>query len=204
MIKIGITGGVGCGKSKVLKYIEGHTRSRILLADEVAHLVKEPGTGCYRQLVKLLGKRILREDGRICRKMMAELIFQDRELLKRVNEVIHPAVKEYVFQAMRKTEEEGREEVFFLEAALLIEAGYLPCLDELWYIYSEEAVRRERLKESRQYSEEKINQIMAKQLSEEEFRKHAHVIIDNSGNFSDTCKQIEKEGRRLQIWQEML
>ncbi len=204
MIKIGITGGVGCGKSRVLGYIGRHTRSRILLADEVAHLVKEPGTECHRRLVELLGKGILMEDGRIHRERMAERIFQDRKLLNQVNEIVHPAVKDYVFQAMEETEQEKAAEVFFLEAALLVEAGYLPFLDELWYIYSEEAVRRRRLLEGRGYSLEKTNQIMAKQLSEEEFRRYAQVIIDNSGDFSDTCKQIEKEGRRLQIWQDVL
>ena len=204
MIKIGITGGVGCGKSRVLEYIGRHTRSRILLADEVAHLVKEPGTGCHGRLVELLGREILLEDGRIHREKMAGLIFQDKALLKQVNDILHPAVKEYIFQAMEEAQKEKVVEAFFLEAALLIEAGYLPYLDELWYIYSDKAVRRRRLRESRQYSSQKIDQIMEKQLSEEEFRRHAHVIIDNSGNFSDTCKQIEKEGRRLQIWRDAL
>ena len=84
----------------------------------------------------------------------------------------------------------------------MIEAGYVPYLDELWYIYSQEAIRRERLEMSRQYSQEKIDQILEKQLSEEEFRSYAHVVIDNSGSFSDTCRQIEEEARRLRIWQE--
>ncbi len=202
MIKIGITGGVGCGKSKVLSYLGRHTKSRILLADEVAHLVKEPGTKVYRQLTRLLGKEILMEDGRIHRERMAQLIFGDRALLNRINEIIHPAVKEYIFHAMREAEEEGKTDCFFLEAALLIEAGYVPYLDELWYIYSQEAIRRERLEMSRQYSQEKIDQILEKQLSEEEFRSYAHVVIDNSGSFSDTCRQIEEEARRLRIWQE--
>lgn len=202
MIRIGITGGVGSGKSRVLEYLGLHTKSRILLADEVAHLVKEPESECYRQLVCLLGTSVLEKDGRIHRGKMAEMIFGNKELLCQVNAIIHPAVQAYILKAMEKEEKEGKAEVFFLEAALLIEAGYLTYLDELWYIYSERGIREKRLKESRGYTPEKIRQIIEKQLSEEEFRRYAQVVIDNSREFSDTCRQLEKEGRRLHIWQE--
>ncbi|MGN0307763.1 MAG: dephospho-CoA kinase [Lachnospiraceae bacterium] len=198
MIKIGITGGVGCGKSRVLEYISRHTSSRILMADDVGHLVKRPGTECYRQLVELLGENILEEEGQIHRGKMAELIFGDKRLLKQVNEIIHPAVRDYILQAMKEEETSGRSDFFFLEAALLIEAGYLVWLDELWYIYSDEESRRKRLKESRQYSDEKIQQMMKNQLTDHEFRKYAGIIIDNSGEFADTCTQLQREIERLQ------
>ena len=188
MIKIGITGGVGSGKTRVLEYLGAHTKSRILLADEVAHQVKEPNSECYRQLVCLLGTSVLEENGRIHRGKMAEMS--------------HPAVKEYILKAMETEEREKKTEVFFLEAALLIESGYLSYLDELWYIYSDIKTREKRLQESRQYSLEKIRQIVEQQLPEEEFLKYAGVVIDNSREFADTCRQLEKEGRRLHIWQE--
>ena len=202
MIKIGITGGVGSGKTRVLEYLGAHTKSRILLADEVAHQVKEPNSECYRQLVCLLGTSVLEENGRIHRGKMAEVIFGDKKLLRQVNEIIHPAVKEYILKAMEKEEREKKTEVFFLEAALLIESGYLSYLDELWYIYSDIKTREKRLQESKQYSLEKIRQIVEQQLPEEEFLKYAGVVIDNSREFADTCRQLEKEGRRLHIWQE--
>ena len=201
MIKIGITGGIGCGKSRVLSYLAEHTRCRIVLADEAGHLVKEKGTRCYQQLLELLGAGILEADGSIHRGKMAEMIFSDEELLKQVNGIIHPAVKEYIHEAIQE-EEAGNVEVFFLEAALLIEAGYLPWLDELWYIYSDEAIRRERLRANRNYSEEKITQIMAKQLTENEFRKYAQAVIDNSKDFADTAVQLEREAKRLQVWKD--
>ncbi|MBQ9991599.1 MAG: dephospho-CoA kinase [Lachnospiraceae bacterium] len=202
MIKIGVTGGVGCGKSKVLSYLAEHTGCRIILADEVGHLVKEKGTRCYHRLIQVLGTEILEEDGRIHRGKMAELIFADDKLLKEVNGIIHPAVEEYIQKIMGEEEKSGKTEVFFLEAALFIEAGYLPWVDELWYIYSREAVRRQRLKENRNYTEEKITQIMASQRTEEEFRKYASVVIDNSGDFADTAGQIKLQAERLQILHE--
>lgn len=203
MIVIGITGGVGCGKSRVLDYIGKHVNCRILLADEVAHLLKEPGTKCHRQLVELLGSTILEEDGTIHREKMAEMIFCDEALLSRVNEIIHPAVKDYILREIDKGHRFKETDAFFLEAALLIESGYVPYLDELWYIYSEKEVRKKRLQEGRGYTARKTEMIMEKQLDDEEFRRHAQVIIDNSRTFTDTCRQLEREGRRLGIWQEV-
>lgn len=198
---IGITGGVGAGKSKILKFIKSHYRCEIYLADEAAHLVKLPGTECYRELVALLGTCILAADGQIDKPAMAERIFRDPELLQSVNDIIHPAVKTYLLERYKEAKSKEDVELFFVEAALLIECGYGSLVDEMWYIYAEESVRRERLAETRGYSEEKIRQIMGQQLSEEAFRKNSDFIIDNSGSFEETCRQIEKKLEAF-TWQE--
>ena len=190
---IGITGGVGCGKTQVLSYIKNKYNCEVILADEVAHMVKEPGQSCYEALVDLLGKEILAPDGQIDRGAMAEKIFKDEVLLKQVNELIHPAVKEYNLRAIQKAREEEKLDFLFIEAALLIEDGYGQIVDELWYIYATEAVRRARLKESRSYSDEKITGILGRQLSEEEYRRHCKVVIDNSGDLKDTYEQIDRK-----------
>lgn len=190
---IGITGGVGCGKTQVLSYIKNKYNCEVILADEVAHMVKEPGQSCYEALVDLLGKEILAPDGQIDRGAMAEKIFKDEVLLKQVNELIHPAVKEYNLRAIQKAREEEKLHFLFIEAALLIEDGYGQIVDELWYIYATEAVRRVRLKESRSYSDEKITGILGRQLSEEEYRRHCKVVIDNSGDLKDTYEQIDRK-----------
>lgn len=190
---IGITGGVGAGKSEILSYIRGKYNCQIILADEVAHMVKEPGQKCYTQLITLLGEEILDADGAIHKVRMAEKIFADKALLKQVNAIIHPAVKEYILQEMAKRKEEGRLEFFFVEAALLIEDGYGKILDEIWYIHTLPEIRRKRLKASRAYSDEKINQIMRGQLSKEEFEKHCQVVIDNSGSLAEAYKQIDEK-----------
>ncbi len=190
---IGITGGVGCGKTQVLSYIEKNYNCEVILTDEVAHKVKEPGQPCYEALVQLLGKAILAPDGQIDRAAMAECIFREEVLLKRVNELIHPAVKEYNLKVIERARNEGKLDFLFIEAALLIEDGYEQIVDELWYIYAAEAVRRERLKESRGYSDAKITSILKRQLSEEEYRKHCRVMIDNSGSLEDTQEQIDRK-----------
>lgn len=190
---IGITGGVGAGKSEILDYISRNYNSRIILADEVAHQVKEPGEICYKPLIVLLTEEILNEDGSINKQRMAEKIFSSEELLAQVNEIIHPAVKDTIIKAIEEERESKIYDFLFIEAALLIEAGYLEIVDELWYIYADEQIRRKRLKESRNYSDEKIDSIMESQLDEKEFRKHCKVVIDNSGSLAKSYEQIDRK-----------
>ena len=190
---IGITGGIGSGKTQVLAYIVKKYNWRVLLADEVAHKVKEPGQECHQALAKLLGPEILMPDGQIDRAAMAEKIFSDETLLLEVNGLIHPAVKKYILSAIERARGEEGLDFLFIEAALLIEDGYGEIVDELWYIYAPEPVRRERLKQSRSYSEEKITGIFGRQLSEAEYRKHCRTVIDNGGGLADTYRQIDRK-----------
>ncbi len=198
---IGITGGVGAGKSKILQYIKRHYRCEVYLADEAAHLVKLPGTDCYRALVELMGRDILTADGQIDKPAMAGRIFGDPELLQKVNAIIHPAVKRYLLGKYEEAKGRGDVELFFVEAALLIECGYGQLVDEMWYIHAEEPVRYARLSDARGYDEEKIRQIMGQQLSEDAFRKNSDFVIDNSGSFEETRRQIDKKLEAF-TWQE--
>ena len=190
---IGITGGVGAGKSKILEYISSKYNCDIIMADKAAHMLEEPGQKCYDKLVALLGDSILNDAGGIDKAKMAEKIFSDKVLLAKVNEIVHPAVQEYILQCIQDRRAENKLNFLFIEAALLIEAGYADIVDELWYIYSDADTRRKRLKSSRAYSDEKIDSIIQEQLSEEEFRKNCNVIIDNSGYFETACKQIDRK-----------
>lgn len=198
---IGITGGIGAGKSRVLEFISRHYRCEIYLADEVAHAVKLPGTECFRALTELLGEDIVASDGQIDKAAMADKIFREAMLLQKVNNIIHPAVKKFLLQKYEAAKKEGNVELFFVEAALLIEDGYGQLVDEMWYIHADESVRRKRLTDSRGYSDEKISRIIEQQLTEEIFRRESDFIIDNSGSFEDTCRQIEKK-LEAYTWQE--
>jgi len=190
---IGITGGVGAGKSELLGYIRRHYKCEIYLADEAAHLVKEPGTACYRALLSLLGPGAAGADGQIDRKAMADRIFADPGLLEQVNEIVHPAVREFLMERLEAARQAGEAELFFVEAALLIECGYRALVDEMWYVYADEAVRRERLGRMRGYDEEKISRIMSHQLTEERFRESCDFVIDNSGSLEESCGQIDRK-----------
>lgn len=111
--------------------------------------------------------------------------------LSALNRIMHPAVKQSIKQRIQSELKKGTD-YFVIEAALLLEDDYKQICDELWYIYTDEETRRLRLKESREYSDEKINAIMSSQLSEEIFRRECQIVIDNSGIFDDTCNQIQK------------
>lgn len=189
---IGITGGVGAGKTEVLKIIEESCNCRIIHSDDVGNRVKEPQGECYEEIVSLLGNGILKEDGTIDRGKMAEKIFSDQELLSKVNGIIHPAVKRYILKELEKERENGTFTYFFIEAALLIEDGYDKICDELWYIHTEDEVRKARLKASRGYSDEKTEQIMKNQRCREEFEKYCRITIDNSKDRENTRAQIKK------------
>lgn len=190
---VGITGGIGAGKSQILAYLKEHTRCRIIIADQVAHELEEPGGRCYQPIVSILGTAILTEDGRIDRAKMAARIFADGKLLSQINAIVHPAVKEYITGVIAEERAGDRIDYLFIEAALLIEDGYKTIVDELWYIHTDMRVRRERLKASRGYSDEKIDSIVNGQLSEEEFYGQCSVVIDNSGTLDSVYRQIDKK-----------
>lgn len=192
MKAIGITGGIGAGKSEVLSILKECSNCRIILADELAKQLEGRNNVCYTPLIELLGRDILDEDEQINPKAMADKIFSDKNLLEKVNEIIHPAVKNKILEELDYEEKRGAIDYFFLEAALLIEDGYDLILDEIWYIYASEETRRKRLKESRGYSDAKIDKILSKQLKDETFRRYCKVVINNDGNVLDTREQIVK------------
>lgn len=189
---IGITGGVGAGKTQVLSYIGAHYRCRIIRADEAAHLLYEPGQVCHQKLVGLLGNSILDKDGLIDKAKMAAVIFSDKKLLEEVNKIVHPEVKRYILGQIAYEREKKEADYFFIEAALLIEEHYDEIVDELWYVHSDVAVREKRLVEHRNYSTQKIADIMKGQLSEAEFRAHCQAVITNNGDLEETYRQINE------------
>ena len=190
---IGITGGVGAGKSEILAYLQERTDCRVIIADKVAHELEKKGQVCYERLVALLGEEILTERGEIDKAGMAARIFADKQLLAQINSIVHPAVKEYIIGEIAKERSAGILSYLFIEAALLIEDGYEEIVDEMWYIHADEKIRRERLSTSRGYSEEKTDSIMRQQMSEDDYYRHCRVVIDNSKQLIDAYRQIDKK-----------
>ena len=197
MRTIGITGGVGAGKTTVLDFLKENTACEIIFADDLAKELCKKGEICYFPLVNLLSEDVLDATGEIDRKKMADMIFSDDGLRKFVNYIIHPAVKEYILNRIAFLKENGDIDFLFVEAALLIEDGYKEILDEIWYIYADEGVRAKRLKETRGYSDIKIKEIMKSQLSHEEFLNNTDFMIDNSEG--DRYKESIKE--RLALYE---
>ena len=189
---IGITGGVGAGKSAILDYLKNKPDTKVMLADEIAHELMVPGTQCYDRLRAEFGTEdIYQKDGFFDRIKLAQVIFSDDEKRKKLNGIVHPAVRKYVIGQAAYERKEGKIKLLVLEAALLIEEHYDEICDELWYIYTSEENRRIRLKKQRNYSDEKIDEIFKSQLTDEKFRKACRVVIDNNGTIEAAAAQIE-------------
>lgn len=191
---IGITGGVGSGKSRVLAYLEEAYGAVICQMDETARSLQKKGTRCFERIVEVFGREILDAQGELDRAALGSIVFASEEKLAQLNGIVHPEVIRHVAKDIQSKEAQGRS-LYVVEAALLPDVGKELC-DELWYIYADESVRRERLKASRGYTDEKISQMIASQPQEERFRSTCSVVIDNSGSFEDTMKQI---GDRLKL-----
>lgn len=187
---IGVTGGVGSGKSVVLSILEKDYHAETILADLVAHDLMQPGGKSYEDIVEAFGDGILNDDGTIDRVKLGNIVFHDAEKLQKLNAITHPNVKEEIKNRIQKIREHGTASMILLEAALLIESGYEDVYDELWYIYVDRETRYRRLQEGRGYTREKTDSIMQKQLTEEQFRKYADVVIDNSYSIEETKQQI--------------
>ena len=190
---IGITGGVGAGKSEILKYLKEKHGAIVIEADKVGHLLMEPGGACYYSIVEKFGSSILNGDQTINRGKLGKIVFADEGLLAELNKIIHPRVKGHIVSEIAKERAYHRTNLFIVEAALLIEDHYDVVCDEMWYIHTDASVRAERLKETRGYDDEKIASICANQKSPEEFRSACQVVIDNSGNLEDTYRQIDEQ-----------
>lgn len=188
---IGVTGGVGAGKSTVLNYLEKRYGAKLILADLVGHEVMEPGHEAYEQVVKAFGQEIVSEDNTIDRKTLGAIVFADEKKRMILNRIIHPAVRQEI---LRRLEEAKLSHMLYVvvEAALFLEENYDAFCDETWYIYTDEKIRRQRLKESRGYSDERIDQIFRSQKTHEEFQKRCLFMIDNNGSEEETFRQIDR------------
>lgn len=188
---IGVTGGIGAGKSTVLSILKQDYQGYVLEADRVAHSLMEPGQAAYRQIVSAFSASILDGQGKIQREKMAELVFRSPERLEQLNQIVHPEVKYFIQTAIQECRQAGTVSLFVIEAALLIEDGYQEICDELWYIYAPEAVRISRLMQERQYTREKCLAVMGNQASDEFYRSHCTRMIENYHSLENTKKQIE-------------
>ncbi len=198
MLKVGLTGGIACGKSTVLEMfaaLGAHT----LRADTVAHGLMAPGEKMYARIVAAFGKEILAPDGTIARAKLAALAFPAR--IAELNAIVHPEVLQYEDEWMRHVGEGEPNAVAMCEAALLIEAGGMDRYDRLIVVTCrlEQKIARfaERSGMSEEASRVEVERRMAAQMAEAEKAKLADYVIDNSGS------REEAEKRVREIWLEL-
>lgn len=192
MKTIGITGGVGSGKSTVLNILKEICSCDIIQADEVARQLMSKGAKAYVEVLDFFGEEILASDREIDRKLLADIIFKSPNKRMVLNSIVHPLVKKEIINMINLHKINNDVDYTFVEAALLLEDHYEIFMDEVWYIYANEDARRIRLKNSRGYTDEKISDMIKSQLSEEKFRELTDHIIDNSYSEEETRLQLEK------------
>lgn len=185
---IGITGGVGAGKSTVLNILQKEYQAEIILTDHVAHELMQPGTSCYGKIVEALGTEVLAEDGTFDKVKLGQRMFNDKTTVGMVNQIVHPAVREEAAARIAASS----KKLIVIESALLIEAGFKPLCDEIWYVYVSTQERVKRLYEQRGYSEVKSYSIIYNQLSHEQFRRNCDRLVDNGASREYTRRQIRE------------
>lgn len=184
---LGLTGGVGAGKSRILELFSKEYGAQVIQADLVARKLEDPGQPGLTGLVSLFGTGILQKDGTLDRKGFADRIFGNPEALKRVNALIHPLTWNEIKRQIR----ESSAELIVVEAALFDERSREVC-QYLLYVDTQDEIRIQRLMENRGYSREKCLDIMKNQADRNDFLKLADFVIDNSGSLEESRLQIRR------------
>lgn len=187
---IGITGGIGSGKSAVTSLLRDKFDAAVIDTDTIGHEVMEIGKSAYKKVVEIFGNKVIAEDGSIDRKKLGSLVFDNQKLLCKLNDIIHPAVEAEVDKRIAEFTKK-KYKYIALETALLIKVGYNRKCDKVWFVYTDKDIRLKRLHDNRGIDKEKAGKIFESQNSEEEFRQIADDVIDNSGSELETEIQIK-------------
>lgn len=189
---VGVTGGVGSGKSEVLRVLEEQFNCGIIRTDDVARDLCEPGQISYELIVEAFGTEILDTDGRLDRPKLASIVFSDEDKLNILNQCTHPQVYKFVQDTVAAWKEENKYSMIAVESALPEKLKEMQVCESLWYVYVKPEIRRERLRISRGYSEEKMDAMFASQLPDQLFIENCQVVIDNNSDIENIEKQLEK------------
>jgi dephospho-CoA kinase len=195
MLRVGLTGGIGCGKSTVAAMMS-ELGCHIINADKMAHALIAPGEAAYNEVVRQFGKQILGPDGSIDRARLASIVFNDSSKLAALNAIVHPRALRVIDREFDRLATEDPRGVAVVEAALLIEAGYHHKLDRLVLATCTREQQLERLTNTafgRAMSQEQAEKRIAAQMPLEEKRKMAAGKIDEidcAGSLDDTKRQV--------------
>ena len=189
----GITGGAGTGKSEVIKMLQQNFGGCVIMSDEVARELMQKGNISYQLIVEYFGRDILMDDGEIDRKKLADHVFNNKEALEKLNSMTHPYVQDEIRKLIAEAEASGECRFVALESAILLECGYEDICDEFWYVYTKPEIRRQRMKETRNYSDEKVDSVMRNQQPDEAFFEQCSFVIKNNTTLSDVYAQLKEK-----------
>lgn len=188
---LGITGGIGSGKTLVLNIFKENYNAEIIEADRLGHELMEPGRAVYNNVVSYFGRDILGKDDTIDRKKLGGIVFADKDKLRKLNGLSHPVIRDEILRIIDEGRNRGTE-LLVLEAALLIEEGYSNLCDHMVYVYSPVEIRINRLMEYRGFDRERALAVISSQKPEKYYRDNCDLVIDNSGDRFQTEENIRQ------------
>lgn len=189
MLTIGLTGGIGTGKSEVSRLLEILGAS-VIYADRIGHEAYRNSSPIWQELVDTFGEGILGSDGEIDRKVLGSMVFSDPGAMEKLNAIMHPKMAEIIDGKISQFRNAGAGAVV-VEAALLLEAGWDSMVDEVWLVHAPREAIVERLKVRSNLSEGEVRDRMRSQLSYEESSRRAQVVIHNTGDLPELRRKVE-------------
>lgn len=201
MFIIGLTGGIGSGKSTIASWFrEWHIP--VIDGDKLAREAVNPGSPVLSILADAFGKEILSEEGTLKRRQLGQIVFQDKAKLSRLNQIMHPAIWHLVESRLKACKDAG-EKLAVLDMPLLIEAGWQSRVDSVWVVYVSTEVQISRVMKRDSLKRSQIMAIMQNQIPVEEKLSHADVIINNEGSEENTRRQVLQELSKISefTWQ---
>lgn len=197
MLVVGITGGIGAGKSTVSGMM-AQLGARVIDADQIAREVVQENSQVLQELARAFGSGILRTDGSLNRRELGRRAFRDQEGRERLNGIIHPPILARLKGQLAQIRQEGYRGIVVVDAALLVECRALALVDRLVVVAAPEDVRRRRLVDLQGLSPQEIQDRMAAQLPQEEKSRRAHYLIVNDSNLAHLGEQVQQVWRRLE------
>jgi dephospho-CoA kinase len=197
MLTIGLTGGIGSGKSTVAKML-AELGAPSFDADKVGHDIYSPGRPAYTDVIAAFGETIVASDGTIDRKKLGPIVFADPAQLRRLESIVHPRMFERMRDMVGELRAQGTTAPIVIEAAILIEAKWQPLFDEIWLVVAPREKVIARVEAERGLKREQTEARIKAQLSDDERRQHASLIIDNGGTIEDLRTKVEV------LWRELL
>jgi dephospho-CoA kinase len=190
---IGLTGGIGSGKSTVSQIL-AELGAVVLDADKVGHQAYQPETETWKDVVAAFGQEIVAVDGSIDRKKLGAIVFGEPRALERLNQIVHPRMYDMMAEQIEEYRRQGVK-VVVLDAAILLEANWTPLVDEVWVTVASEPTVVRRARERTGLPEEQIRSRIRSQLSNEERKKQASVVISNDGSLDELRAKV------VELWE---
>jgi dephospho-CoA kinase len=194
MLTIGLTGGIGSGKTTVTKIL-AELGAPIIDADKVGHAIYAPGGPAYADMIAAFGNGILADDRTIDRSKLGPIVFTDPAALTRLNSIVHPKMYARMREMIDAMRAAGEARPIMVEAAILIEANWLPLFNEVWLIVASQERVIDRVQRDRGLARVQVEARIKAQLSDDERRKHASIVISNDGTIDDLRAKLTEAWR---------